>query len=667
VADEAGNTGGSTLWFVIAAPPGTGANAPPLAVADAVEARQYTTGLFASGSVLDNDSDADGDPLYLDLGSIVGPTGGRLIYVDRTGYFDYEAGPGFTGSDSFTYRATDGRALSAPVTVTITAPVPNSVTANADSFSTDAGFLDITFGELTANDVDPEDDVFEVIGVGEAGFGQVEFFGLSGSVRYTAQPGFVGEESCTYTIRDAKGAIDTATVTVILLQTNAPPDALDDVVTLRVGEQLSLQALVLNDTDADGDALFVSSASGATNGGILLPPGQFGAYTPNPGFVGQDSFTYTVSDGKGGTDTATVTVNVLPDNTAPSAILLSGTTTASGLPGGALVGRLSAIDPDAGDQHIFDFVPLGNRGGLFAIAGDALITAVPLSFPNGATRLVTVRATDQDGASFDQTFAIVVGGRFTGTTGGGRLAGKAGDDLLLGMAGNDRLVGQAGNDTVDGGEGHDTLFGNAGADDLSGGIGADRLVGGGGNDVVNGGVGDDTAFGDSGWDLIEGGEGDDRLLGGAEGDTLRGDGGLDLLVGGEGDDSLGGGLDSDMLLAGAGRDTVEGGADGGSAALSGRAEAQRVLLTIPDIIDLRDAGVPDEEGDLILYTAGVDGVDLVRGFERGLDKVVVALDGAQVDVVTVAQGTWIGFLDRPGGILLQGVSELSVGTDILFA
>jgi len=75
-----------------------------------------------------------------------------------------------------------------------------------------------------------------------------------------------------------------------------------------------------NDTDGDGDSLIVIGVTASANGQTTIAGDNLSvSYQPNPNFFGEDSFDYTVSDGKGGTDTGRVTVNVAGSNDAPTA------------------------------------------------------------------------------------------------------------------------------------------------------------------------------------------------------------------------------------------------------------------------------------------------------------------------------------------------------------
>jgi hypothetical protein len=76
---------------------------------------------------------------------------------------------------------------------------------------------------------------------------------------------------------------------------------------------MSVSISVLNnDTDVDGDNLTVVAVTQGANGSVnITGSGKTLSYKPRNGFSGTDTFNYTVSDGKGGSATATVTVNVL--------------------------------------------------------------------------------------------------------------------------------------------------------------------------------------------------------------------------------------------------------------------------------------------------------------------------------------------------------------------
>ncbi len=70
-------------------------------------------------------------------------------------------------------------------------------------------------------------------------------------------------------------------------------------------------AVQFNDSDPDGDSLTTTGASGGSNGTVSVS-GNNVTYTPNTGYTGSDSFTYTISDGNGGTASATVNIIVVP-------------------------------------------------------------------------------------------------------------------------------------------------------------------------------------------------------------------------------------------------------------------------------------------------------------------------------------------------------------------
>jgi hypothetical protein len=99
---------------------------------------------------------------------------------------------------------------------------------------------------------------------------------------------------------------------------NNPPTANDDFPITNEDTAVTIDVLS-NDSDLDSDTLSVASVTQGSNG-LVTNNGANVTYTPNPDYYGLDSFTYTASDGNGGTSPpATVTVTVTPVNDAPVA------------------------------------------------------------------------------------------------------------------------------------------------------------------------------------------------------------------------------------------------------------------------------------------------------------------------------------------------------------
>ena len=134
---------------------------------------------------------------------------------------------------------------------------------------------------------------------------------------YTPDSDFVGVDSFTYSIDNGKGVSDTAKVTLNIADFNQIPVAINDSVTTEEDKSVSINVL-LNDSDADGDNLTISSVNPGSNGNTEIVDNKI-IYTPETGFSGVDSFSYEIDDGNGGNDTATVNVNVASVNNSPTA------------------------------------------------------------------------------------------------------------------------------------------------------------------------------------------------------------------------------------------------------------------------------------------------------------------------------------------------------------
>ncbi len=202
---------------------------------------------------------------------------------------------------------------------------------------------------VLGNDVDVEGDALAaIVDTGPAhGIATVQ---PDGSLRYRPAPDFAGTDSFRYRVSDGNGGSATATVTVTVTPVNDAPVATDDVAT--VAEDGSVDVAVLgNDVDVDGDPLTPSIASSPTHGTVAVQPDNTLRYIPEPNYTGPDAWTYSVDDGRGGTDTATVTVTVGPVDDPPVA-RPDAFTVQSGQP---LTGNVLANDSDEdGDSLTVD-------------------------------------------------------------------------------------------------------------------------------------------------------------------------------------------------------------------------------------------------------------------------------------------------------------------------
>jgi len=129
-------------------------------------------------------------------------------------------------------------------------------------------------------------------------------------------------------------------VTITVEPVNRPPVAADDTATVAEGSSSNVIDVLANDSDPDGDLLTVESVDEPDHG-TAVALGDHIEYTPDADYVGEDSFDYTVSDGNGGTDTATVSVTVARLPVLRATVELEGYT---GAPGALLTLRFAFTD-----------------------------------------------------------------------------------------------------------------------------------------------------------------------------------------------------------------------------------------------------------------------------------------------------------------------------------
>lgn len=169
---------------------------------------------------------------------------------------------------------------------------------------------------VLANDDDPDGsiDPASIIIVSNPSFGSAAIDPETNQIVYTPDLDFVGTDTLVYRVRDNDATLSNlAEVTIHVDNSNLSPTAGDDAAATYM-ETAVLIDVLNNDSDSDGvlDPTSVSIETGPTNG-VATPDPVTGeiTYTPNPGFVGLDTFTYVVEDTQNGvSNAATVSVQV---------------------------------------------------------------------------------------------------------------------------------------------------------------------------------------------------------------------------------------------------------------------------------------------------------------------------------------------------------------------
>ena len=282
------------------------------------------------------------------------------------------------------------------------APVAVNDTASVD----EDGSVTI---DVLANDSDPNGDPLRVTAA-SADNGSVTI-NANGTITYVPNPDYNGEDTIRYTVSDPQGNTANGTVAMTVEAVEDLPVAQDDTADVAANDSVVIDVLA-NDTDADGDTLRVTEAS-AENGRVEINADGTLTYTPTPGFSGDDTITYTVSDPQGNTDEGSVAVTV-----------------------------------DAVEDGVVD----GSDSGDF----------INIGFTDDGGDMV-------DGA--DGLDDVIDAGDGDDTVDAG-----FGNDLVDGGNGNDLLNGGEGSDTLNGGAGDDTFLQSGGGDVIDGGDGYDSYI-----------------------------------------------------------------------------------------------------------------------------------------------------------------------------------------------
>ena len=247
--------------------------------------------------------------------------------------------------------------------------------------------------DVLANDVDRSSNLAETeIALEDGADNGTAVVNADGTISYTPDADFNGEDSFTYTITDEDGDTDTATVTVDVSGENDAPVAEDDAASTNEDTTSAPINVLVNDTDIDGDTLDVTGAT-AANGSVTVNADNTLSYTPNADFNGVDTITYAIADGNGGTDSAEVTVTVAPVNDAPVAGDDSAITDEDTPVNVAVLANDSDVD---GDALSVTSALAGN--GTVAIESDGSLTYTPNADFNG-TDTITYTVDDGNGGT----------------------------------------------------------------------------------------------------------------------------------------------------------------------------------------------------------------------------------------------------------------------------
>jgi gliding motility-associated-like protein len=377
-----------TAWVFINVSP---VNDPPVAVADADTTDENTP---VTIDVVANDSDPNDpagniNPTTVDTIPGSGPANGSVTINTTTGEITYTPDPGFNGTDTFEYVVCDdGNPLpqqcdTATVTIVVN-PVNDPPVAVNDSTtaSEDTTGIDIN---VLASDTDPDlpndslvtDSILTQPPNGTASINP------DGTINYVPDANFNGTDSLQYIVCDTAGPdCDTAWVFIDVAPVNDPPFAVTDRDTTVENSAVTID-VVANDSDSldplggiDPTTVDTIAGSGPANGSVTInnTTGEI-IYTPDSGFVGNDTLQYTVCDSGNPAparcDTANIYIVVTPFNDPPVAVDDADTTNEN---------TAVTIDVVANDNDTLD----GALGGI----DPATVDTIPGSGPaNGSVTI----------------------------------------------------------------------------------------------------------------------------------------------------------------------------------------------------------------------------------------------------------------------------------------
>lgn len=291
-------------------------NEPPVAISKRIVVQKNSP-----GDAVDLEArDGPGEQLTFEVPS-ASEQGGVVTGLQSVGLqqavVTYVPAPGYAGPDAFAFTVRDAMEPGA-------APGVIDIKVNAPPFAIDdEAVTDESVPvviDVLANDSDPDGVVLAVIDVTDSPYGTVEILPAEPSertkVRFSPKPGAVGTFLFHYVNLDDDGGQSVGRVEVTVKPVNTAPVAADDAVATDEGVAVRIDVLA-NDSDPEGDVLSVASFTRASHGTLTNLANAI-RYTPEPGYSGEDAFTYEIDDGAGGRASASVVITVQPRNDPPT-------------------------------------------------------------------------------------------------------------------------------------------------------------------------------------------------------------------------------------------------------------------------------------------------------------------------------------------------------------
>ncbi|WP_064497411.1 Ig-like domain-containing protein [Dokdonia donghaensis] len=352
--------------------------------------------------VLDNDGfDPAAD---VEVTDVTDPANGTVV-INDDGTVTYTPDPDFNGEDTFEYTVTvtnpDGTTTTETATVVVTVTPEADVVDDAETTPEDTP---VVIDVLDNDGFDPAADV-EVTDVTDPANGTV-VINDDGTVTYTPDPDFNGEDTFEYTVTvtNPDGTTTTETATVVVTVT-PEADVVDDAETTPEDTPVVIDVLDNDGFDPAAD-VEVTDVTDPANGNVVINDDGTVTYTPDPDFNGEDTFEYTVTvtnpDGTTTTETATVVVTVTPE----ADVVDDAETTPEDTPVVIDVLDNDGFDP-AADVEVTDVTDPAN--GTVVINDDGTVTYTPDPDFNGEdTFEYTVTVTNPDGTTTTETATVVV-------------------------------------------------------------------------------------------------------------------------------------------------------------------------------------------------------------------------------------------------------------------